>query len=575
MAGAVTDRRRRGSVMMIAAIALAVGGLLFAGAMGLDLGRIAWEKRRLQNTVDLAALDAMRSLGRCTASPQAPGDAARDSAQRNGYLGDASASPNVVEHGTVSTVDGVRVFTPGGLLQQATAVRVALQQSVPSTLLAGAFLPGNALIQVESVASRDVSAGLMAGSFLGSIDSSNSPLLNQIFNEMLQSGIDLDAASYNGLVNANLTLQDLVDAHGGVATPEELLGVEMSAAEYFNLVANAFSASGQSAAAAAIGQFASAGVGSNIALSDFIDLATDNAEAAGGGVVNAFDLLTLGAQTFNGNNVLEIAPLAVTIPGVASASLDLALIEPPRIAIGPPGQNADGDWITEVETGQVRVGLSLELPSLNVLGVGTLAMGLDVYAEAAETRAWLEAIDCADRADPVHEARVGVEPGVARIGVGTFQDIGASGGASVDVAEVASVTIGGLLGLSSDVTVTAASELPITSSPQDLSFRGPFPPAVEEISTQTVGTPVGDALGTALDGLGTSLQLEVDVDGPVPLGITAGLLASQVGAALSPVLGSIDFVLEPVFQTLGLHVGGADVSIVSLAAEEAQPRVVR
>lgn len=563
-------RRQGGSVMLIAVLALAVGGFLFVAAMGVDLGRIAWEKRRLQNTADLAALDAMRSVGRCSEQAGDPGAAARASATRNGYPGDASAAPNLVQTGSLETVDGVREFRPGGAPEQATALRVLLHHAIPRTLLAGAFLPGTAALRSEGVATRDVEAGLQIGSFAARFDASDALLLDQILNGMLGSSASLDAASYEGLVDAQITLGDLVDAHASALTVEELLAAEMSAGEYFGLVASALSRSGQSDVAASAGEFGGgASVPQTIALGDLIEVTPGNEEAALDAVLDAFDLVNLGAQLIHGDQALTLDPLAVSVPG-AEADMTIQMISPPRLAVGPPGRGADGEWLTEVHTGQSRIALGLDLLD-DVPGIAApVAVRVDLYIDAARSRAWLEAIDCADRSDPAHEVVAGVEPGMVRFGLGQFVDLGGSG--EVEAGEVATITLP-LLG---DVArVTASGEVSFQGAARTLRFRGPFPPAVQSVSTRTVGTPPAEAMASALASMISETRLEVELLGALPLSVGEAELLDSIRQTVEPAIGALGIVLEPVLGSLGIHLGGADVSIVSLDAKRSQPRLAR
>src|SRR5258706_290085 len=100
--------------------------------------------------------------------------------------------------------------------------------------------------------------------------------------------------------------------------------------------------------------------------------------------LNAFDLLDVGAQVANGVAGVTLNPLVLSVPGVASISAKLKIIEPAKIAIGYPGHDASGNWNTEVHTSQVRMELNVKL--LGVLGLlGSKPVALDIFVEAAQT----------------------------------------------------------------------------------------------------------------------------------------------------------------------------------------------
>jgi len=116
--------------------------------------------------------------------------------------------------------------------------------------------------------------------------------------------------------------------------------------------------------------------------------------------------------------------------------------------------------------------------------------------------------------------------------------------------------------------VTAFSDLPFQSSGQDLRFDGPFVPQIDQPSddnAQTIGTPEGDALSNALSSLLGQSNVQVILTG---LGsLTVGQKNSAITAVtnkLSPVLTALDDPLTALFNALGITVGGADITILSL-----------
>ena len=563
-------RRERGAISFATPVVL-LSIALPVLALAIDVGRLAWEKRQLQEIADLGAIDAMRAFGQCRETAGDPVAAAQASAVRNGYDGNLAAAPNKVEIGSVMTrqADGVREFTAGGTAATATAVRVFATRAVPFTMIASAILPGTATLQVEAVAAREAVAGISAGSFAARLDSSRSWLLNPFFTALNGGGVSLDALSYQNLAGANVKVGDLVAA-AGVGTVDELLALELGASDYFELVATALSDSGETSAAAALNAIAATASGSlMIQMSDVLDVAPGSGDAALDAKLNAFDLLDVGAQVAGKDTAIVIDPLAVTIPGVTKTTVRMRIVQSPQLAVGAPGRGSDGEWITSVRTGQVRMAITMKLTGgLGLLGNQTVSV--DLFVEAAPTVAHLDAIDCADASDPVHRVVVGAEPGLVRLGIGTYPDFDNS----PDPVPTKLVDLNLLL---TSARIDAFSDVPFQSSGEELRFDGPFVPAIDEPSednTQTVGTPVGDSISTALTSLLANTQLTVVAGSGPPLSIALKNSAlTAVTNKLQPVLTAFDDSLTALFDTLGITLGGADVTIVSLEAD--QPALAR
>jgi uncharacterized membrane protein len=551
-------RRQRGAVALSAPSLLIVTALV--AALAIDVGRMAWNKRELQAVADLAALDAMRSFGQCTETASDPVAAAQASAASNGYDGDLGTAPNVVEIGHVATVNGIREFTAGGDPATATALRVYATREVPTTLIAGTFLPGSTGLAAEAVATRVAVASIRAGSFAARVNSADSPLLDQVFSGLLGGPVGLDALSYENLLGADLTVGDLVVA-AGVGTVDELLALEFPANQYMNLVATALADRGNTAAAAALNDIAAVTDGSrDVPIAEVLEVAPGSGEPAREAVLNAFDMLDVGAQVAVGDNAIVIDPLAATVPGVSKTTLQMRIVQSPRIAVGPPGLDADGNWNTQVRTGQVR--LALELSLLPILGS---PVSLGIFSEVAPTLAHLDAIDCADASDPVHVVIVGAEPGLVRLGIGSYPDFNTS--PDPIPAEVLTVD----LPLLPPITVTAAADAAFQSSAQEMRFDGPFVPAIPEPSednTDTVGTPLGDAMTNALAQMLANTSLDVNGAPVIP-----SVVLNPLTNALNTVLPALDGPLTSIFEILGVHLGGADVTVLSLKAS--QPTLAR
>jgi uncharacterized membrane protein len=558
-------RRERGAISFATPSVLILA--IFVGALAIDVGRLAWNRRQLQEVADLGAIDAMRAFGQCTEDAGDPVAAAQASAVRNGYDGNLAALPNKVEIGSVTTqAGGVRQFTAGGTAATATAVRVFATRAVPFTMIASALFPGEATLQVEAVAAREAIASIRAGSFAARVDSEDSWLLNPLFSNLLGGPVTLDAVSYQNLLGATFTVGDLMAA-ASVGSLEDLLALELTGPEYLSLLADAVSDGGNASAATALTEIAgSIDAGLSVALGDVIDITAGVSDAAFDAQLNAFDMLDVGAQVARGDSAVLLDPLAVSIPGVMKTTARIRIVQAPRIAVGPPGKDTDGEWNTVVRTGQVRMEINLRLSTPFPL-LGNQPVSVDLFAEAAQTEAHLDAIDCADASDPVHRVVVGAEPGLVRLGIGKFPDFENSPDpVPSDLVDLKLVVP--LLGSLTVAKVTGFADVPYQSAGIDLRFDGPFVPQIGEPSednTQTVGTPLGDGLSTALSTLLGNAQLDVVALGGPLLSLSQQNTAlTTVTNLLQPVLTLVDDPLLDLFNALGLTLGGADITVLSL-----------
>jgi uncharacterized membrane protein len=571
-------RRRceRGAIGMLTPVVLlsiAIPVLMLA----IDVGRLAWSRRQLQEIADLAALDAMRAFGQCRETSEDPVAAAQASAARNGYDGNLADAPNVVELGSVTPdANHVRHFTAGGTAATATAVRVFATRQVPFTIIASTFLPGSATLQVEAVASRVAKASISAGSFAARFDTADSWAWNATLGPLLGEPLSLSAVSYQGLADANFTLGDL-KAAANVGSLDELLDLQLSAPEYLDLLADAVSDGGSASAVSTLNALAgSADAALKVTLGDIVHLTAGASDAAFDAQLNALDMLAVGAQLARGDAAVLISPLGVTVPGLASATAQLRIVQAPDVAIGAPGQDANGKWNTEVHTGQVRLAINLSLGNKPILGF-TVPVGIDLFVEAAQTDAYLDAIDCADADDPVHRAVVGVEPGLVRLGIGKFPDFMNSDDPEPSKLTDVKMTLPPIIPLGPPVTATVAevtgfSDIHFQSSGVDLRFDGPFVDQIDvpsEDNTKTVGTPLGDAISNALATLLASSELDVTLVGTVPLTTSQkNTVLSTVTSLLQPVLTGFDPYLTSLFDALGISLGGADITVEWLNAKQ-------
>ena len=556
--------RQRGVLGILGALTLLLS-ILFT-ALAVDTGRLMLEQRRLQAVADMAALDASSKSGSCGNGTLAAAEAAAQaSAVRNNHpLGEGRTL--AVALGTTSAgTGGVRSFVQGDPAT-AMAVEVIAGNTLPASLLAGGILGEQAHLQAGAVAQRQALAGFSAGSLLVALNTEDSALLNSLLGGVLGSAVNLNLVSYQGIAATDVTLWDLVDASIGIGTVQELLDADLSLGELLQIYADAANSAGVAdvAVTAAMQSLIDANVSSlSTAFGDILAVTAPNVEEAASARVNLLDLITTTALVANGTNALSL-PLAVNLPGgLLDIATELNVIEPPQIAIGPPGRGEDGNWRTKIRTGQVRLDTSVQ-SDIDLL-VAQVEVDLALQVNVAQGTAWLASIECRNQQNPVSIVTIGAQPGIASITLTRATDPGASA-AAIRVR---------LLGIPV-ADVEAGLNLPLEPPDEtDLVYEAESYDADALPMVQRATSSIGGSLDNGLSGLADSLQLTVAplsltlaqklLLGPLLDAFLGDLVGTLLEQLLSPLLTQLgDMILDPLLRLLGIEVGALDVQLFTL-----------
>ncbi len=560
---------QRGALGIFGAMVLLLSVLFTAVAV--DTGRLMLEQRHLQSVADMAALDASSQAGSCGDGELSTAQAAAQaSAARNGHPVGGVRTLAVALGNAAPGADGVRVFAASPSAT-ATSVQVTAGNTVPASLFAGGLLGGQATLRAGAVARRQVAAGFSAGSGLVSLDTQKSAILNSLLGGVLGSTVALNLVSYQGIAAAKVKLADLVDAATGIGTVDELLKADLSLSELLQIYADALNANtaANAEAIAAMQTLINANI-SNLSakLGDILAVTTDGPEKAASASVNLLDLITTSALVANGQNALTLSP-GLTLLGLHVNTV-LKVIEPPQIAIGPPGMDEDGEWRTQMKTAQVRLNAAVQGGPSIALDV---AVDLALKVEVAQGRAWLKSIQCRNQEDSSSTVTIGARPGIASIALAKATNPSASA-AAIRVK---------LLGIPvADVEV--GLDLPLEPPGEtDLEYRvnadNPLP------QLQTASSSVGGSLGNGLGGLADSLELRViplsltSLDrlllGPLLNALLGSLVGDLLGQLLSPLLTQLSAtVLDPLLHLLGIEVGKLDVQLFELDIDGQRPELL-
>lgn len=552
-------RPARGAVSVLTAIFIATVGV--AVLVSIDIGNLFFSQRALQRTADLAAMAAAQRL-----------DDAQNAAQQSVTQNGLSMTPTVdlgIWDATNTAQAPTYFCVPGtdpGCTGDANAARVTLTQNVPYF-----FSIGTRSLTASAIAKNTSIVSFSLGSGLASVDNG---LLNQLLGYLLHTNLNLDAVSYRGLATTNIRLGDLAVALGA-GSMQELLALSPSLGTFFTTVVSVASQSGL--AGVSVG-----GAGASNTLSFGSDLnvpinigdggasspgllqvlaLAGNEQAALNATVNVLDLLTTAAQIANSKSAVNVAPVTLNLLGLGSVTLSLKIIEPPAIAVGPPGQflsgpNA-GQWKTQARTSQVRLGLKV------VVGVpGLLAVNLPIGLMVASAQGHAKSASCTvPRSNST--ATISAQPQPVGLCIAANADtsvnstMDCTSAAPAQAVELPLGLLNALVGVGlkanvsqvpntgwGDETIAATQ---IGMNPQT-DTSGNSPPRV---ATQNV---FGSILNNNLNQLTVTIGL-LDV---------SALARPLLVPTLSVVGQTLDTILTPLLELLGIQLGYADIKLLSL-----------
>lgn len=509
-----------------------------------DAGRLYYQKRSLQRIADSSALDAATEGGLCSVdSGPSLTDLVAASAARNGFSGDVSTAPNEVLGGYMETEDGIRVFNPDP--DRVEAVQVVLGKDVPSSLIAGGLFGGVVKLRAQATAQRTPTVTFSAGTSLLNIDSTKSALLNPLLNGLLGTHLNLNAAAYQGIVDADVSLLDFMRSAGLIGTRitagaiDQALNTGISLANFSAATVNVL----DQKQVAGIGLLSSQLVGvknATLKLADIValDSAPGMAEEALKVKVNTLELLMAAAMAANKNNAVALDV------GVAGVSVSLRVIEPPQIAVGWPGME-NGEWRTKAKTAQVRLIVGA---APNVLGLAAGNIGLTT--EVAQGEAWFEQARCRTLATGSTGIDLAGATGLASIKLTKTSGVG---NAEIEVGLGQGGPLGGLTLVKAEVglnTVVGASSV------QDIDY---------DIVNKKEDLPEKKTMASR-NGLATSINnLSVVVTaGPIVLDLQPVTQLVKNLVVDGVVNDLVNPLVIPLLGLLGVQPGVMDVSLIDI-----------
>lgn len=574
-------RKQRGAVAVIAAVATVA--MLTCVMLVIEIGRMYSAHRELRKLASLSALDAARVVGGCdSTSAAAPEDVIEGVnatlLQQGLSLEEVAALAPGVLLGQQTSDAGLRVLDTEADADAADSVAVTLTRQFPTPLIP-IFTPPAGPMSATAYARQGVVGRVAVGTTLLTLNSEDSVLLNALLGGLLGTTVNLSVADYNGLLSADVTLLELVEANVGVAQVDDLLSLETSLPGALNLISQALYATGEGVELVVAGLLSTlAGIADpnvdEIRLGDYLHVEEGVENLVGALPINVLDLLLGLAQLANEGYAVDFqipGLLDLSVPGVADVLVQthLKIGQAPQEALGRPGYRADGSARTVARSSQLMVVLEVGVALLPIGSFSLLSLDLDLAVDAAPATAELAEIHCPTSAEPQPWARINAETTVARIGIGDF-DIGDAD----PIGNADDLVILELLGLDL-LVVDPPIILPLGHNEEgELSYDGPFVPKIEAPApehTQTIGvdpsTILSDAVGALLSQLVPNLVGNIPVLGAVLEPILTPVI-DLVLAILDPLLNLVGaLVLEPLLELLGVSVGSAEITMKAMTVE--------
>jgi len=580
-------KRQRGVASVLAAFWLLVA---VAALAAIDVGNVFYQRRVMQSVADMAANAGAQVVDNaCSRAPTT----ALGIAGANGF--NASASGNSITT-TCGRWDPTLYAGPNYYAANATpsnAVQVTVSKQVPYFFLgAGRVVSATGLAQAYNVGAFTI------GTTTASVDPT---IITGLLNAMLGtniSALQISAAGYAGLAQSRIQIGDLVTA-AGVGTVSQLLTMNVTAAQLANFMLTALQTTQVANAnlSVAVGAL-QAVVNANIPGSQTFAIGAVNgtagllqvgfadAQSALTATISPFDALFVAAEIAQAGKSAVNLSTNLNLLGLATASLQLQVIQPPVLAVGEAGQTPAGAWRTVAHTAQIRgyliisVGGGLSLPIVSTLLGLTPALNIPISLEVAPGTAWLQSTTCASTAAASNSV-VGVQPGLANVCVGNWPvNVPAASTAfsCTQPATLVCVSLPLLPNQCSILKITTLAAVPAVvpaGSASTLTFDGIVGNADDY---QTVNSnEAGHVLSNALAGLAASISqpngLTVSVLGLgllLPLQTVVAWVVSTLVSTLTPLLNALDQIFVPVLQLLGAQIGASTVHDISLTCGQSQ-----
>lgn len=533
---------QKGTIVIMAAALLPV--VLGAAALAVDLGSLYVERRQAQGAADLAAIAAAADLDKADAAVKA-------TLAANGITDAKVLKVTKGHYQPDPKVPPAQRFAPG--VTPFNAVQVDLTR--PGRLyFANAFLAPQVDLGVKAVAANASLATFSVGSRLLSV---NDGLLNQVLGGLAGGKVSLKVMDYEALLNADVKINSLLDTlasdlklTGGTYT--DVLNANMKVGDVLGAAAKVAGKSGNGSAASALTNLSSQ-VGSTalkVPLSSIINLGPYGSAALGqsnpglDAGINLLDLVNGTASLANGTNQVALN-LGATVPGLVSLKVDLAIGErmqqSPWVTVGQAGST--------VYTAQTRLRIVAEIAGSGILSGALIRLPIGI--DLAYAQATLASASCSNGDPNTAKATIATRPGIAKAWIGETSLSGFTDFKSAPSVTDANIVNAGIIKVTGNAQIAATN-----ASDVMLQF------SYADVAAKTIKTAeTANFTETIVTSLLQNLNLKVSVVG---LGIglpTTGAVKTLVASTLAGVASPLDAILHSLLNTLGVHLGEADVRL--------------
>jgi uncharacterized membrane protein len=354
------------------------------------------------------------------------------------------------------------------------------------------------------------------------------------FLDALSTGLNLQAASYSDILQANASVGQIVSA------------LQVAAQGGFN-AAPALSALGTF-----LGNLAgSAGANASVPVSSIVDLGDAAtlalARGSAGPPVPVLGLITDAAAIANGQRQVAI-DLGANLAGLISARVTLAVGERRQSSSwAQPGTSS-----ATIHTAQTR--LLIEIAINAPLGLGSI--NLPIYAEIAPATAKLKSVTCPWSNPSQRKVTIDAQPGLLTLAIANVpRSAIAVGAPTPDLTQPAALINLPLIGATAAARTTVAPP-----GPQTLSFSD------SDIAQHVIRTVTSTGLTASLTGsLIQSLDIRVNGSDVVLVSLLKPLLMP----VLSAVTPTLDAILSNVLTLVGVRLGYADITVDGTRCDQA------
>jgi uncharacterized membrane protein len=583
-------------------VAVMITAIAVSGFCALEIGRVYYAQRQLQTLANTAAMDAVRVASGCA-------DGVPDVASVNSSSMDTTVA-NAVAHSisvnqpsstsfvpltglnstttsgrsindidTSGAANSLRYFNTLTTRPTADAVKVSLTAAEPAMLTGLISNPhpitmtATATARQLNIASWQVRTGLLN---LNTANSALGPLLGI-------ANLNLSVANYQSLLSASLPAASVAVALG-VANPQNitsgsLASVSLPLGTALNSLANALTATGQSAAAGVLTGLASR-VSSAYSVSPQGLFATSLTAISPLANLDAYDLLSALAQDVQQGDPITI-PVTVTLLNSSTASVYVQITGPQQPGFGSPGLTSSAAPMDPLNTQlssssagviSIRMGvgdggiLKGLLSVLSLLAtVQPINIGVDI--SFPKSTGGLASLTCPGASGLAYNYGVNavVQPIIVK--AGTWAPY--ANGTAVNGTNVAPLTSGNLVSVKILGFTTVVAKLTQTASVNVGTSGSSTANIALPVPVATSTLPLyGSAGGANLDiisGVTSSVNTLLSQDLqllPGILGVALNSLVSDVLQDVTAILTPLDTsVVNPVLGGLGLQLGPTQAEV--------------